>query len=110
MTGHMCLACQGVHEPKPWNTGQRDGENHYGILFTPELIGKIVVTLDGVDVTRRTLQCMAGEEGWVISYDYAPDGMPHFCVNHRGGGYRGCDHWATTIEYGKVEVSDKVHQ
>lgn len=98
MTEHVCgcLDCRGVTLP-----AAPLGEHHFAVRFERErnrgICGNCVVTLDGVDVTDETFECLAGDDGWVASYIRDTDGRRHRCPRCMVGVCADVRHGAVTF-------------
>ena len=75
-----CLNCRGVDLP-----AEPIGEQHLAVRFRHcrPLIGNVTVTLDGVDVSTRSPEVLAGDDGWAVVFPSDDTGRRHRCARCR---------------------------
>lgn len=95
MSEHQCQ-CREC-KPSAYPQGERMNENHYAVRLG-DAPKPLKVFLDGVDVTKDTTECIAGDEGhvWMIEWVSLETYTSHQCAC--GGGV--CE----AERIGKVEV------
>jgi hypothetical protein len=94
-----CAICTGKAD-----TGVRRDEHHFGVDFEPSMVGQVMVTLDGRDITGDTFEAWAGLPlGWVAVFSRDAKGHRYRC---RGTGGRKPHAHAVVIR-GEVQVKMK---
>ena len=79
----------------------RQGQHHYGVKLTPEIVGKCIITLNGRDVTNQTVEALAGSDGWVATFVTSAEGKRVVCKH---GQASGDDHALVEKQFGNVIV------
>jgi hypothetical protein len=75
----------------------------HGVELAPEIRGRCVVTLNGADVTGRTISLRTGAGGWVELCRVGSDGRRHRCSGICQVGDHAGDHMA--VEYWTGDVN-----
>lgn len=75
------------------------GEGHFSVRFKQcdRLRGKIVILLDGEDVTRDCMECLVGPDGWAVIYATNQAGQRYLCAS-------GYNHPVAEKHWGRVVV------